>query len=129
MSAELTELAELWSRFAEQAAGAEPDRARGIFLIKADGSGEMLAVDHEGGLRTADFSAENLAYQSATPLKQCISMLRLMCKDADRPPGQRTYPLPQSIDRVRALLGEAGLDAPEVHIWEVYTTSAAEKGA
>lgn len=129
MSAELTELAELWGEYVQHIADATPGRSRGIFLYKADGSGEMLSINKEGELRVAPFSADNLAYQSQTTVEQGLTMLRFLCKDAEEHPGKPSYLVPPNIDRIRSLLTEAGLEAPEIRIWEVYTASDTEKGA
>ncbi|MEU9405573.1 hypothetical protein AB0E08_07700 [Streptomyces sp. NPDC048281] len=127
MSAELTELAELWATYARYIADAQAKHPRGIFLYKADGSGELLTIDEEGELRMAEFAAENLAWQHTTSAEQGVVMLRFLCKDAKEHPERPNAMLPPNHDRIRSLLTEAGLEAPEVHIWEVYTASDVDK--
>jgi hypothetical protein len=129
VSAVLTELADLWGQYAQHVIKSKARRARSIFLNRDDGSGEALTIDQEGELRVGEFSAKNLDIQASATPEQCVAMVRYMCEDAQDFPERFAHPLPASIDRVRALLAEAGLEAPEVRIWEVYTASDTEKGA
>lgn len=118
----IEELAGAWGEFVEMWRTYDGPRERRIALAQADGGEETvyLAEQGEDWWRVCR-SADEIAFQErvlADPL-QCVRLLRATVDDSQGRDKPNTL-FPEGVRAVRRHLIGAGLEPPEVDLWEVY---------
>jgi hypothetical protein len=122
----LDELGSLWAEYAERVAARTAPNARSLYLVPAAGHAEMLFIGWDHTVVRAVQTAEVRKYSTEAPLEQQVILLRAALSPAE---GQAFgYLSPETLHAIRARLLKAGLDAPEVDLWEVYHAPTPQKG-
>ncbi|MFD8648653.1 hypothetical protein [Streptomyces mirabilis] len=120
---DLQELRALWAEFAARVAENEAPYARALYLVKTSGDAEMVLIEHDHTVRSAPHPLQARFAEEAASLDQQVLLLKTSLKDSTERGFAYGYLSPAALLAIRTQLLDAGLDAPEVDLWEAFKAS------
>lgn len=119
---DLTELAEAWADYVERAAEGTAEYERILYLIGAGGGSEAVFILQDSTARLSNQSRESRVKE--TELRGNAGRCLLLLKSAAQANASGwSFLMPEAIRSIRATLTDAGLNAPDLGLWEVFTSS------
>jgi hypothetical protein len=122
VSAALAELEQVWAQFVQDVASFSDRHDRVVVLRRDDGSEEALFLSADGSeWLQVERSGAEVEFQAETlrEPERCVSLLTAAIRNS-RERDQRPLLFPEAVEAVRTHLADAGLDAPELVLWEIY---------